>query len=392
MQRIIRLFACSLLLASAILKVDAHEPFDCSSRVTVTDNEIHVEVMMGLDGVRQFLPAAGFSPEQIKNIVLMRPSRNAIDLPARVAAELFELKLGGAVLTASGVKAHCDGLEVVFNLVYSRPTDGILSFRATYFETVRDMRSGVLVAADASRNQLGSSLLSPTSPSAQIRPPPLPVNASAGSISNPNTVSTGTDPGEPAPPQGASPPRISFAQFFRLGVEHILTGFDHLVFLAALLIGVRKPIDMLWVVTCFTVAHSITLAFAVLNVVSISPRIVEPMIAVSIVLAGIDSFRRKEAGTNCLWLAGGFGLIHGLGFAEALRNSVLGESGVSVALPLFSFNLGVEVGQLAVAAVLLLVLFSLRRMIFFERYGRPALSVTVILLGGFWLVQRVAFS
>jgi len=391
MQRIIRLFASSLLLGAAVLNVEAHEPFDCSSRVTVKQDEIHVEVMMGLDGVRVILPAAGFSPEQIKNIVLMRHSRDAIDLPAAFSARLFEVNVGGKELAAKVVKAHCDGMEVVFASIYPRPAEGVLNLRAAYFDVAKDMSSGSLVAHDELRNQLGWALLSPASPSAQIKLPALRTNGNAGSNSITNATSPSAEPEGKIIQQGTPTLRNSFAQFFKLGVEHILTGFDHLVFLVALLIGARKPMAVLCIVTCFTLAHSLTLALAALNMVTIPARIIEPLIAASIIAVGIENLVRPNALSDRYWLAGGFGLLHGFGFADALRQTGLGREGGAMAVPLLSFNVGVEVGQLAVVAVFVPLLLGLRHVSVFERHGSRAVSCIVILLGGFWFIQRLVF-
>ena len=95
---------------------------------------------------------------------------------------------------------------------------------------------------------------------------------------------------------------------------------------------------------------------------------------------------------GCARLAGGFGLVHGFGFAGALRETGLGTSGASLAVPLFSFNLGVEIGQLAVASVVGPLLFLLRKWPGFTRYGMPAISAVVILIGGYWLLQRTIFG
>jgi hydrogenase/urease accessory protein HupE len=196
--------------------------------------------------------------------------------------------------------------------------------------------------------------------------------------------------GGSAPPPSSSTVASSpsAGEFFKLGVGHILGGFDHLLFLVALLVGVRKTPAMLGIVTCFTVAHSMTLAMAALKVVTISSRVVEPLIAASIIVVGLENLWRRKATADRFWLAGGFGLIHGFGFASALRETGLGREGASVAMPLFSFNLGVEAGQLLVAALLLPALFLMRRWRPFELHGAWAVSALVIAVSGYWLLER----
>ena len=177
-------------------------------------------------------------------------------------------------------------------------------------------------------------------------------------------------------------------QFFVLGIHHILGGYDHLLFLGALLLVARGVRDVVTTLTAFTVAHSLTLGLAVTGVVNVPPHIVEPLIAASIVYVGLENLLRQQPPPR--WrLTFGFGLIHGFGFAGALRELGIGSSGLAVALPLGSFNLGVEAGQIAVALVTLPLFWALR--------ARPALSVRlttacsvlVVLAGGYWLIDRI---
>jgi hypothetical protein len=152
---------------------------------------------------------------------------------------------------------------------------------------------------------------------------------------------------------------------------------------------VRKPVAMLGIISCFTLGHSVTLALAAWDLVRISPRIVEPLIALSIIVVAVENLVRKEAAADRYWMAGGFGLIHGFGFASVLSATGLGQSGAAMAVPLFSFNLGVELGQLAVMAVVVPLLFALRRWPAFERRGATVLSVAVIAMSSYWMWERV---
>lgn len=173
-----------------------------------------------------------------------------------------------------------------------------------------------------------------------------------------------------------------------MGVHHILSGPDHLLFLCGLLVVSRKLGGVLAIITCFTLAHSITLGLAALNIVSLSAKIVEPIIAASIIFVGLENFRRGDNGKARCWLAFGFGLIHGFGLAGALRDAGLGATVQTMATGLFSFNIGVESGQLAVAAVFLAVLWQLRKHPAIERYATQTVSIAVIALGSWWLLQR----
>jgi hydrogenase/urease accessory protein HupE len=187
------------------------------------------------------------------------------------------------------------------------------------------------------------------------------------------------------------PVKTSFADFLVMGVKHIWTGYDHLLFLFGLLIVTRNFGSSIKIITCFTIAHSITLAVATLSLVQISSRIVEPMIAASIVYVGIENLFRGDDPKGRWLLTFAFGLIHGFGFASVLKELGVGSNGRGIAVPLVSFNLGVELGQIAVASLALPVIWKLRtRPVFVTRWV-PACSVVVALLGGYWFIQRVWF-
>ena len=183
----------------------------------------------------------------------------------------------------------------------------------------------------------------------------------------------------------------SFRQFLVLGVEHILTGYDHVVFLMALLLAGGAFWNTAKIVTSFTLAHSITLALAALDVVRIPSSIVEPLIAVSIVYVGLENLLHDDLRWRWL-LTFAFGLVHGFGFASVLRELGVGAAGVGVAVPLVSFNLGVELGQLGIMLLVLPLIWELRSRPFFVMRCVPACSLLVALLGGYWLLQRTLFS
>jgi len=200
--------------------------------------------------------------------------------------------------------------------------------------------------------------------------------------------------GEPAKegsdPAPAEPEHHGTLDFFPLGIEHILTGWDHLVFLVGLALvagfGERRARSIFLAVTAFTVAHSVTLAMAVLGLVRPSPSIIEPLIALSVAYVGIENFIVKDPGKR--WrVTLPFGLIHGFGFAGALGHVGIPTDRVPAALLLF--NLGVETGQLAVLALLLPLVFFLARQAFYRRWGMRALSGLIVLAGLFWFFERV---
>jgi hydrogenase/urease accessory protein HupE len=199
-----------------------------------------------------------------------------------------------------------------------------------------------------------------------------------------NTIDVGRGSAEKGQPATIS----TFGEFFFMGVEHILTGYDHLIFLFGLLIAMSQFRATVWVITCFTLAHSATLALAAFNVVRVPDRIVEPLIAATIIYVGAENLLRPDnvAGRWRLTLV--FGLVHGLGFATHLKEKFAGIIGEKIVVPLASFNLGVELGQMAVAALIFPLIWWLRRAPALVRRLVPACSVLVVLAGTWWLVQR----
>ena len=174
----------------------------------------------------------------------------------------------------------------------------------------------------------------------------------------------------------------SIFRFLVLGVEHILTGYDHLAFLLALLIAGGSLRRNVKIITSFTVAHSLTLALATLGLVNISPAIVEPLIAVSIVFVGLENLFRRQLAAR--WLVTFcFGLVHGLGFAATLR-----ELGIGTFAPLLMFNVGVELAQIAIAALVLPLVWRLERHSSFALKHVPAFSLLITFAGIYWFLAR----
>lgn len=187
-------------------------------------------------------------------------------------------------------------------------------------------------------------------------------------------------------------PDSSFSAFLLLGVRHILGSVDHLLFLLGLLLVCERWRPLVAVVTSFTLAHSLTLALATLGYVHFPPRVVEAGIAATIAVVGLENLLRPGAPRGRWLWAFAFGLIHGLGFASVLLDLGLGSAGRPLLLPLFSFNLGVELGQCLVAALVLPVVATLRRHPAFARRAVPAVSALVALAGTYWFFARLFFA
>ncbi len=196
-----------------------------------------------------------------------------------------------------------------------------------------------------------------------------------------------------------------FVDYVREGVWHIWIGLDHILFLLSLLLPSVlawqaaqrkwKPVqrfgeafvDMLKVVTAFTLAHSITLSLAALGVIELPSRWVESVIAASIIIAALNNVWPRVIGR--LWMvAFGFGLVHGFGFASVLAD--LGLPRDALVLALVGFNVGVELGQLAIVVLFLPLAYALRRTALYRRWVMVGGSVVIAALAAVWLVERAA--
>jgi hydrogenase/urease accessory protein HupE len=180
-------------------------------------------------------------------------------------------------------------------------------------------------------------------------------------------------------------------KFVLAGIEHIAIGPDHILFLVGLLLLGGSVIQLLKIVTSFTVAHSITLSLAALNVFSPSTRLVEPAIALSIIYVGVDNLLVRPGSRDTrVWIALTFGLIHGFGFASVLREMDLPRAALGWSL--FSFNLGVEIGQVCIVLLVASALawIAARSTTLRTRIAYAG-SVVVAAAGFVWFVQRVFF-
>ena len=200
---------------------------------------------------------------------------------------------------------------------------------------------------------------------------------------------------------GASTPLSQFVAFLSEGVSHIGSGIDHLLFLLALLLPamfvrtkdglqpVARFTDAFWnvfkIVTAFTVAHSVTLSLAALQVVTLPSRWVETAIAASVLLAAVNNIYPMVQ--RRLWLVAFiFGLIHGFGFASVLLDMGLPRD--ALVLSLLGFNLGVELGQILVVIIFFLLVYFVRTTRFYRRVVVPAGSALIALIAVVWILER----
>ncbi len=178
-------------------------------------------------------------------------------------------------------------------------------------------------------------------------------------------------------------------EFFLLGAEHLLSGLDHIFFLLALLIGARRLRDVVVTASAFTAAHSITFLLAALGIVDVPGGIVEPVIAVSIIVVAVANLLGRDEDKLGRWrlpIVFAFGLVHGLGFASALDIDEKGSW--ELLLSLLSFNVGIEATQLLIIAVLFPLLVLLRRTPA-VRWVTAAMSVPIVAVSLYWCVDRI---
>jgi hydrogenase/urease accessory protein HupE len=180
-----------------------------------------------------------------------------------------------------------------------------------------------------------------------------------------------------------------FTTFTASGIHHIAIGPDHILFIVGLLLLGGSLMRLLAIVTAFTLGHSVTLALATLQIVDPPARVIEPAIALSIVYVGADNLLAGTKGRDVrAWVALFFGLVHGFGFASVLRETGLPNRALGMSL--FSFNLGVEIGQAIIVIVVAsaLALVRTRNEALARRIATVG-SVVVMIAGAFWFVERV---
>lgn len=300
-------------------------------------------------------------------------------LLAGLAPQILELRTSaGAVAPRETRVELAAGDALNFFLVFPRPPPGVVTLRAPQLGALPAGHRQFVIIVDERGSTLAKKLLSAKDDGIELAIPADSGVAGAGE-------------GIPVVAEPAEAP--TFWGFLRLGVEHIWTGYDHLLFLFALLVVCRSFRSIVAIITCFTLAHSITLALATLDVVNLPSRFVEAAIAASIVFVGLENMVRRGEEPKGRWaLTFAFGLIHGFGFASVLKELGVGRGGQGLAMPLFTFNAGVEIGQVVVAAIVLPLVWTLRKNEKFRRRGVPALSAIVAAAGLYWFLERTVFA
>lgn len=371
-----RRFLQACLLAATLLTgaAWAHKPSDSYLTLTVAaDGSLRGQWDIAL---RDLDVALGLDANGDGQITWGELRARHSDIAAYVLPRLALQVAGRACAVQAGtqqVDEHTDGNYTVLPLLIScpQPVTEQLAVGYTLFAELDPQHRGLLNLSSPGGTR--TAVLGPQAPQQSFN------------------VGAGSDGG----------PLAQFATYLREGVWHIWIGFDHILFLLSLLlpaVGVWRlkrwePVqrlrdaawDVLRIVTAFTLAHSITLSLATLGWVSLPSRLVESCIALSVVLAALNNVWPLFHGRR--WaVAFAFGLIHGFGFASVLVD--LGLPQGALALALVGFNVGVELGQLAIVVAFLPLAYVLRGTLFYRRGVLVAGSLLIALVAAAWLVER----
>jgi hydrogenase/urease accessory protein HupE len=343
-----RCLIAAVLLLFGTLSSQAHDPGLSSAKLALQNGLLRATLTFAPADVESFSNGEKPDPAQLDAL----------------AAQSLEISFDGQKAIPAEAKARTlANKDVEFQLLFDAPSAARLRVRSTLLDRLPFGHRQYFALIAANGATLAEKLLSGSNPEVDA---PL-----AQAVI------------------GTPPPSHPFSEFLGMGIKHILTGYDHLLFLFAVLLGCKRISSIVKIITAFTVAHSISLALATLGWVEIPSRVIEPLIAATIVYVGIENLVCRQAVSHRALLTFGFGLVHGFGFAGALREMGVGSNGSAVAVPLLAFNSGVEIGQMMVAAVILPVLWRFKDKPQFTLRWAPACSILVALAGGFWFIQRV---
>jgi hydrogenase/urease accessory protein HupE len=350
-----RLTALVVILLVA-LTARAHQPGLSTLFLDLGSNRIVAQLTLAWQELEESAPLDGNGDRTLSNDEFSSARSRLV----RVGESSMSLESDGRMLSLRApveVKRD-DATGLHFKLIFELPATRVLTIHSEILSELQRGHRQIVTIRNSDGSTLGEAVLERDKPTLDV-----PLSAPAGA--------------KPAPP---------IREYFVLGVEHIVTGWDHLAFLFGLLAVGGKLRDAIKIITSFTLAHSLTLALATLNVISIPSSVVEPIIAGSIVYVGFENILRHNFSKRWL-LTFAFGLIHGCGFASVLRELGVGANGTGVATPLVFFNLGVEVGQLAITALMLPLIWKLKGS--FPKRWLPVASAALIVVGSYFLIDRI---
>lgn len=349
----------------------AHPPGLSSADITVKPESVDAKITFAVQDIEAFVPMDG---DQDAEVTTAERDAAKPGISTYVANELkFQLDGVETKAIAPGTVNFDNQDNATVDLQFAGAPATSIGIESKFLNKLPPGHKQYVTIKDASGRELGKKMLTQQANALEVN------------------LKTSDDPVSAETEKHST---STFTDFLKLGIEHILTGYDHLLFLFSLLVVTRNFWPAIKIITFFTIAHSITLALAGLNIVDIPSSIVEPLIAASIVYVGLENIIRGDkvsTKARCI-LTFFFGLIHGFGFAGVLREMGISSIETGILVPLFSFNLGVELGQITVAAIVLPIIWWLHNKELTSRYLVPTGSTLTCLAGTYWLLERTVLS
>jgi hydrogenase/urease accessory protein HupE len=347
----------------------AHPPGLSSADMTVKPDGLEAKIIFALQDIEAFVP---MDRDLDAEVTMLERDEAKTDIVKFVTNEL-SLKLDGHEIKANlpGKVDFDNQNNVIVGLLFSGRAISNVKIESNFLNRLPPGHKQYVTIRGLDGHELANKMLTQNAAFIEV-----PLNNRASKVKIENTSSS------------------TFVDFLKLGIEHILTGYDHLLFLFSLLVVTRSFWPAVQIITFFTIAHSITLALAGLNIVDIPSNIVEPLIAATIIYVGLENiFRADKVSTRsrCV-LTFFFGLIHGFGFASVLREMGISSIETGILVPLFSFNLGVELGQITVASIALPALWWMQSQAALSPKIVPVGSILTCLAGSYWLLERTVLN
>lgn len=362
-------FAAFLLLSAQL--VSAHPPGLSSAELSLQSTALNAKLTFSIQDIEAFVPMDSDQDAEVTPAEMTAAKPKIADLIAHEFLVQIDHQPVIAVNPGSVEFDDQNNAHLLFHFV--PPPKQQLAIQANFLSKFSNGHKHFVSIKDAAGHVLAEKMLTQQDP------------VFDQDLTNAHSVSTAENY---VPVPMVSSHSATFVDFLKLGIEHILTGYDHLLFLFSLLVITHSFWPALKVITFFTVAHSITLALASLNLVEMPSSIVEPLIAATIVYVGLENILRHGHPKGRGLLTFFFGLIHGFGFASVLREMGISTNGSDVLVPLFAFNLGVEIGQITIAAIVLPLIWWLHTKPLIAPKLTPVCSILACIAGGYWFVER----
>jgi hydrogenase/urease accessory protein HupE len=371
--RALRTLAFALMAIGVALRAQAHEPNISAMFLNATDDNVSVRL-----NYKTVDDDGNLGTEEIAESKIRDLGANWISISEKPGAPFHSANLPAGELSPAGQQ----GMVTWRTTIPFKPT-GTWTLRLNQVYRLGAAHGEYITVKNLEGEVVAEGLLTDNTMELTIK----------WDASSPGEAAGGEAAAAAAAPAAKNQPvnyKEEFTRFLKVGVIHILTGYDHLLYLAGLLLGCKGFRSLLGVITSFTIAHSITLALAATHTVILPARLIEPLIAASIVFVAVENVWLRGRPPKRRWIvAFAFGLVHGFGFAETLTELGMSHEILTLLTALFGFNCGVEIGQLTVVVPTVPLLLWARRYRNWGKWYEPGLSLCIALMGSYWLVTRV---